>query len=192
VFITAIGYYITPALLGGAGDQMVSYYVAYFTNVPSTGAWPARWAPAAGGHAGAVRGVPAHRADVTEPTSADRSLCDETCQAFVPPYTPLAERGWYYALRACASLVLLYLVLPILAIVPLSFSDSSFLAYPITGWSLRWYQNLFEAEEWRVRAAKNSFIVAPAATVIATVLGTLAATGLAQGELPRQGLLMAC
>lgn len=32
VFIIAIGYYITPALLGGAGDQMVSYYVAYFTN----------------------------------------------------------------------------------------------------------------------------------------------------------------
>ena len=33
VFILAIGYYITPALLGGPGDQMVSYYVAYFTNV---------------------------------------------------------------------------------------------------------------------------------------------------------------
>ncbi|HEX7748193.1 MAG TPA: ABC transporter permease [Bordetella sp.] len=32
VFIMAIGYYITPALLGGAGDQMISYYVAYFTN----------------------------------------------------------------------------------------------------------------------------------------------------------------
>ncbi|AFI70094.1 spermidine/putrescine ABC transporter permease [Burkholderia pseudomallei] len=33
VFILAIGYYITPALLGGPNDQMVSYYVAYFTNV---------------------------------------------------------------------------------------------------------------------------------------------------------------
>nr|WP_066453465.1 ABC transporter permease [Castellaniella caeni] len=32
VFIIAIGYYITPALLGGASDQMISYYVAYFTN----------------------------------------------------------------------------------------------------------------------------------------------------------------
>ncbi|MGF6775031.1 ABC transporter permease [Paraburkholderia sp. GAS334] len=31
-FILAIGYYITPALLGGPNDQMVSYYVAYFTN----------------------------------------------------------------------------------------------------------------------------------------------------------------
>ena len=33
VFISALGYYIAPALLGGAGDQMLSYYVAYFTNV---------------------------------------------------------------------------------------------------------------------------------------------------------------
>ncbi|AXY43056.1 ABC transporter permease [Halomonas sp. JS92-SW72] len=32
VFIMALGYYITPALVGGPGDQMVSYYVAYYTN----------------------------------------------------------------------------------------------------------------------------------------------------------------
>ncbi|NLC37527.1 MAG: ABC transporter permease [Alcaligenaceae bacterium] len=32
VFIISVGYYITPALLGGPGDQMISYYVAYFTN----------------------------------------------------------------------------------------------------------------------------------------------------------------
>ncbi|HAT32862.1 MAG TPA: polyamine ABC transporter substrate-binding protein [Janthinobacterium sp.] len=33
VFILALGYYITPALLGGPNEQMVSYFVAYFTNV---------------------------------------------------------------------------------------------------------------------------------------------------------------
>jgi putative spermidine/putrescine transport system permease protein len=33
VFIIALGYYITPALLGGPNEQMVSYYVAYFINV---------------------------------------------------------------------------------------------------------------------------------------------------------------
>lgn len=33
VFITCIGYYVTPALLGGPGDQMLSYYVAQYTNV---------------------------------------------------------------------------------------------------------------------------------------------------------------
>ncbi|WCM95297.1 ABC transporter permease [Acidovorax sp. NCPPB 2350] len=106
------------------------------------------------------------------------------------PGTSLAERVWHVALRLFCALVLLYLVLPVLAIVPLSFSDSSFLAYPIQGFSLRWYRQLFEAEEW-LRAARNSFIVAPAATLIATVLGTLAATGLAQAEFRGKGLLMA-
>ena len=33
VFIMSIGYYITPALLGSPQDQMVSYYVAFYTNV---------------------------------------------------------------------------------------------------------------------------------------------------------------
>jgi putative spermidine/putrescine transport system permease protein len=33
VFILAIGYYVTPALLGGASDQMLSYYIAQYTNV---------------------------------------------------------------------------------------------------------------------------------------------------------------
>ncbi|AMC99682.1 ABC transporter permease [Halomonas chromatireducens] len=37
VFIMALGYYITPALVGGPADQMVSYYVAYYTN--STNNW---------------------------------------------------------------------------------------------------------------------------------------------------------
>jgi putative spermidine/putrescine transport system permease protein len=33
VFILSIGYYVTPALLGGASDQMLSYYIAQYTNV---------------------------------------------------------------------------------------------------------------------------------------------------------------
>ena len=33
VFILAVGYYVTPALLGGADDQMLSYYIARYTNV---------------------------------------------------------------------------------------------------------------------------------------------------------------
>jgi len=32
VFILAIGYYITPALVGGPKDQMLSYFIAFFTN----------------------------------------------------------------------------------------------------------------------------------------------------------------
>lgn len=106
------------------------------------------------------------------------------------PYQSLAERAWFFMLRGLNALTLLFLVLPILVIVPLSFSDSSFLSYPMPGVSLRWYQNLFESDEW-MRAAKNSFIVAPAATLIATILGTLAAVGLNKAEFRGKGLVMA-
>jgi putative spermidine/putrescine transport system permease protein len=106
------------------------------------------------------------------------------------PHTSTIERVWYFTLRGLAVLTLLYLILPVLAIVPLSFSSSTFLVYPIPGWSLRWYQNLIGSEEWRM-AAKNSFIVAPSATVLATVLGTLAAIGLTKANFKGKALLMA-
>ncbi|MFC3107655.1 ABC transporter permease [Undibacterium arcticum] len=107
-----------------------------------------------------------------------------------PPYVSLPERIWFFLLRGFNLLVLVFLVLPILVIIPLSFSDSSFLSYPMPGVSLRWYDNLIHSEEW-IRAAKNSFIVAPLATVIATVLGTLAAVGLNKADFTGKGLLMA-
>jgi putative spermidine/putrescine transport system permease protein len=106
------------------------------------------------------------------------------------PHTSLVERVWYFVLRGMAVLTLLYLILPVVAIVPLSFSSSTFLVYPIPGWSLRWYQNLIASNEWRM-AAKNSFIVAPSATVVATVLGTLAAIGLTKANFRGKALLMA-
>jgi putative spermidine/putrescine transport system permease protein len=106
-----------------------------------------------------------------------------------PAYaSPLDKLGWW-ALRALCVSVLAFLLLPILAVIPLSFSDSSFLVYPIPNWSLKWYRNLFTSDEW-ARAAKNSFIVAPAATLIATTLGTSAAVGLARIQFPFKGLLM--
>ncbi|WP_034295117.1 ABC transporter permease [Herbaspirillum sp. RV1423] len=107
-----------------------------------------------------------------------------------PPYMSLPERVWFFVSRSLNVLILVFLILPILVMIPLSFSDSSFLMYPIKGFSLRWYQNLFESDDW-MRAARNSFIVAPAATVIATVLGTLAAVGLNKADFRGKGVLMA-
>ncbi len=107
-----------------------------------------------------------------------------------PPYFSPIERAWFFMLRGFNGLVLLFLMLPILVIIPLSFSDSTFLSYPIPGFSMRWYENLIQSEEW-MRAAKNSFIIAPMATLLATVLGTLAAVGLNKADFPGKTLLMA-
>ncbi|WP_394787238.1 ABC transporter permease [Rhodoferax sp.] len=106
-----------------------------------------------------------------------------------PAYATLADKFGWYALRVLCFGVLLFLLLPILVIIPLSFSSSTFLAYPMPGWSMRWYENLFTSDDW-IRATRNSFIVAPLATLLATVLGTLAAVGLARVQFFGKGALM--
>lgn len=94
------------------------------------------------------------------------------------------------ALWTVAILVLAFLVLPILVIVPLSFSSSTFLAFPLPGLSLRWYQELFASEVWR-RSIQNSLIVGVGATLISTVLGTMAALGLSRARFTGKSVLMA-
>ena len=96
--------------------------------------------------------------------------------------TPL-ERAWHYTLWAICGLVFLFLVVPILVVMPLSFNAEPFFTYPMPGYSLRWYQEIFFAPGWR-RAAENSMIIAVATTVLATALGTLAALGLNHAEFP--------
>jgi putative spermidine/putrescine transport system permease protein len=110
-----------------------------------------------------------------------------TLLKFPAYYTLLDKLGWY-ALRGTGVLVLVFLLLPVLVIIPLSFSDSSFLSYPIEGWSMKWYQDMWNSEKWSL-AARNSFIVAPLSTLLATVLGTLAAMGLAHTRFFGKGVL---
>ena len=78
----------------------------------------------------------------------------------------------------CAA-VLAFLLVPIAAIVPLSFSSGSFLTYPLPGLSLRWYHEVLGGGRW-MKALGNSLFVGVAATALSVLLGTLAALGLAR------------
>ncbi|MDR3435540.1 ABC transporter permease [Telmatospirillum sp.] len=86
--------------------------------------------------------------------------------------------------------VLFFLLAPILAIIPLSFSSGNFLTYPLPGFSLRWYEELLTSEKW-LPALRNSMIVGISATILATILGTLAAMGLNRARFPFKPLVMA-
>lgn len=79
--------------------------------------------------------------------------------------------------HAGAGLVLAFLVMPILAVLPVSFNKASFIALPPNAYSTRWYEAFFLDREWQ-SALWNSLHVAAIATVVALVLGTLAALGL--------------
>jgi putative spermidine/putrescine transport system permease protein len=85
------------------------------------------------------------------------------------PWKPL-----YWLL--CAA-VRVFLLAPIAAVIPLSFSSGSFLTYPLPGLSLRWYQEVLGGGKW-LTALGNSLFVGAAATLFSVLLGTLAALGL--------------
>lgn len=84
-------------------------------------------------------------------------------------------------LTACkavfGSTVIFFLMAPLFAILPLAFTDSIFLNYPIPGFSFRWFHELFTADAWR-RSIINSLLIGSGTTILATIMGTVAALGL--------------
>jgi putative spermidine/putrescine transport system permease protein len=85
-------------------------------------------------------------------------------------------------------LVLFYLVFPILIVVPLSFSSATYLSFPPPGFSLQWYENFFDRQDW-VSAAQLSLWVGLTVMALATALGTPAAIGLVRGSFPGKRLI---
>lgn len=83
---------------------------------------------------------------------------------------------------------LLFLVAPLIVVLPLSFSSSEFLSYPMPDLSLKWYRAVIESEQWTT-SFKNSFLVALGATAIATPLGTLCAYGLMMADFKGKSLI---
>jgi putative spermidine/putrescine transport system permease protein len=65
------------------------------------------------------------------------------------PYAGPAERAWYYTHRVLCAAVLLFLIAPILAIMPLSFNSETFFSYPMPGYSLKWYEDFFFNDRWQ-------------------------------------------
>lgn len=100
------------------------------------------------------------------------------------------EHFWRAVLYGMSGLVLFFLMVPILAIIPLSFNSGAFLTYPLDGLSLRWYHEFIANVQW-TRALKNSFIIGLSSAVLATVLGTMAALGLTRADFRGKGLVMA-
>lgn len=70
-----------------------------------------------------------------------------------------------------------FLIIPLIAILPLAFTSSALLVYPIPAFSLRWFHELFAVSAWQ-RSIVNSLIIGGGTTILATVLGLLAALGL--------------
>ena len=136
--------------------------------------------------------------------------------AKLPPYTSTGEYIWHYIYRGICGLIFLFLILPILIVLPLSFNvepyfsfTSGMLNFDSKAFSLRWYEDIFRngmaspdtpfgwswlSDTWNngqwIRAIRNSFFIGVCATLLSTALGTLAAIGLSRSEMPYRRLIM--
>jgi putative spermidine/putrescine transport system permease protein len=117
--------------------------------------------------------------------------------ASLPPYASTGQIAWYYGFRFICAMIFVFLIMPILVILPLSFNASDFftftkemLAFDPAGYSLKHYEDFFTDIDWQT-ALTNSVRIAPMATLLSTALGTLAAIGLSQSHVPFRGAIMA-
>ena len=127
----------------------------------------------------------------------------------LPSYATPTQRTYYYAYLFFCFLVFFFLIAPLVAIIPISFSKSPFmlftegmLAWPPDpeAWSFRWYRYMVGICEDKVlttpcgnkwmRGTANSFFIGSISTLLATALGTLAALGLSRPHMPFKGLIM--
>ncbi len=105
------------------------------------------------------------------------------------PYAMPLERVLFYAGWVFTGLVLLFLIAPVLAIVPLSFNAEPYFSYPMPGLSLQWYGDFFGNPRW-TGALWLSVKLAVTVTIVSTMLGTMAALGLSRTQLPLRSVML--
>jgi len=117
--------------------------------------------------------------------------------AALPPYATTGQRVWFYGFRVICGLIFLFLIIPILIILPLSFNAEDFftftpgmLAFDADAYSFKHYNDFFTNPDWQ-QALWNSVKIAPMATLLSVSFGTLAAIGLSQSHVPFRGAIMA-
>ena len=94
---------------------------------------------------------------------------------------PAVTRFNHIVLAICGISVLIFLCLPVLVVVPMSFSNATSLRFPPEGFSMRWYAQVFGDPRW-IRAMQTSLLLALMSSTLALGLGGLAAYGLVRGR----------
>ena len=133
----------------------------------------------------------------------------------LPPYASSKEVLWFYTFRTMCGAIFVFLITPIIILIPLSFNQEPYfsftpgmLALDPAAFSTRWYwdilqngmvdpeaiagwwSDVWDNAQW-VRSIRNSFYIGILATILSTALGTLAAIGLASSDMPWRRPIMA-
>lgn len=212
VFVAAIGFFITPTLLGGPGDQMFAMHITQQADsVTSEGFLQALGVVlltitlavvAVAGRFLGFEFIWGGR-KLTEATpkatnrraagASDRSLGASAADLIGWPLLRLFGRlpasCGTWTVRLMGGLVIAILILPIIVVMIISFSSASYLTFPPPGFSLRWYEQFFSDSNW-MRAFWTSLIVAAMSAGIAIALGASAALGIVRSSIRGKSAIM--
>ncbi|RWK79848.1 MAG: ABC transporter permease subunit [Mesorhizobium sp.] len=202
VFVICLGFYITPAALGGLRDVMLSTFIAaQVTNAFDIG----RIATAAFVLLGLALVVLCMLGiDLSGGQGGRAKINDKSQRISVPSLNrltryirellvPYRARRWTAQLYEAGgesswtrvvgtgfvALVMSFLLLPSVVVIIISFSAGAFLQFPPSGLSLQWYRSFFGDPSW-YGAAWTSVQIGVAVTILSTFVGTLAAYGLSR------------
>ncbi|BAB52577.1 ABC transporter permease subunit [Mesorhizobium japonicum] len=208
VFVFALGFYITPALLGGPRNVTLPMLIDTYVN--GTLNWPLAAAVAtvlllitlflytvSNRFVGTERLLGSgHLVASSKPSTIGRStsgyvkFVDTLSSAvrvisyFIPSsFSSVWERAAIgRIIFYCVGLaVVAFLVCPIFIIIPISFSSSRFLDFPPPGLSLQWYEAYFTNGLW-LSSTRQSLIVGFATAFVSLTVGTAAALALVRGS----------
>ncbi|WP_409021285.1 ABC transporter permease subunit, partial [Caballeronia sp. LZ032] len=212
VFVTAIGFFITPTLLGGRHETMITQLI--IDQVLQALNW---------GFAGAISVLllavvlvvfvvydrMVGLSTMTGGSTANnpkqhggmgRKFGDalltllanatDTLIAVLPKRKKRAGDGNGMTLRTVVTLILVFLSAPAFLMIPLSFDSASGLAWPPHGVSLQWYQQVMDSPLW-MQAATRSLVVGVGTGVLSMAIGTPAAFLLVRGGLRWNAAMLA-
>ncbi len=168
VFLSAIGYYITPSLMGGPRQMMLAQMISYHMQTRLD------WAMASALSLVLLSSTLAVFFVFQRYFGFDRLFASESGNELDQRSSRIGGGAFWYVAVALAWAVALFLVAPILLVFPLSFSNAPFIQFPPSAWTTVWYEKLTTDPKWLL-AFLSSLRVAALAVFLAVVLGTAAA-----------------
>lgn len=170
VFMSAIGYYITPALMGGPKQTMIAMLIE--NNINRT----LNWELAAALSAVLLIFTLTLFVIFQRYFGFDKLLTDNS-QKGVSQNHKNDNSPSRFIMYFMGMVVCVFLIAPILIVFPMSLSASPFLEFPPQEYSFKWYESFFSDTRW-IRGFWNSLIAAFVTIVISLPIGTLAAIGI--------------
>jgi len=175
VFMSAVGYYITPALMGGPAQTMLAQLIDF--NIETQ----LNWGLAAALSVVLLVATLLVFAFFNAVFGLDRLLARAPAGGAGSSFADAERRhrGRRIAASLLSAPVLLFLIAPVLIVFPMSLGSSPLLTFPPTHLTFRWYHEFFARSQW-MTALSNSLLVAALAVPAASALGTAGALGLHQ------------